>query len=142
MDIDWIQGDKFIGVADFSYAPSKGARDDYNKLRNTLKEIRGIIYTHTMYIPDLFELIRKFPTTLTEYELSDGRVNVKHIDGRLFLKMTKNKYDSTGFWEKAVGLIVMVAGAYLILVGFFPVIIIGLCIYLSTAGEITVAFII
>ena len=45
--------------------------------------------------------------------------------------MTKNKYYSTGFWEKVVGLIVMVAGAYLILVGFFPVIIIGLCIYLK-----------
>jgi spermidine synthase len=43
--------------------------------------------------PLLLELIRKFPTPLTEEELTDRRVEVKHIDGRLFLKMTQNKYD-------------------------------------------------
>ena len=59
MEIDWIQGDKFIDIVDFSYAPSKKARDDYNNLKNTLREVRGIIYTHTMYIPGLFNLIKK-----------------------------------------------------------------------------------
>ena len=43
--------------------------------------------------PLLIELIRKFPTPLTEKELGDSRVRVKHIDGRRFLRMTENKYD-------------------------------------------------
>ena len=43
--------------------------------------------------PLVLELIRKFPTILTEDELNDARVKVRYIDGRLFLKMTENKYD-------------------------------------------------
>ena len=43
--------------------------------------------------PLLLDLLRKFPTPLTESELNDRRVTIKHIDGRLFLRTTKNKYD-------------------------------------------------
>ena len=43
--------------------------------------------------PLLLDLLRKFPTALTESELNDARVNIKHIDGRLFLKTTRNRYD-------------------------------------------------
>ncbi len=43
--------------------------------------------------PLLIDLIRKFPTPLTESELNDGRVRIKHVDGRLFLKLTPEKYD-------------------------------------------------
>lgn len=43
--------------------------------------------------PLLIRLIRKFPTSLTENELNDPRVKTRYIDGRLFLKMTKDKYD-------------------------------------------------
>jgi spermidine synthase len=43
--------------------------------------------------PLLLELIRKFPTPLTESELHDDRVSVKLIDGRLLLKTTPEKYD-------------------------------------------------
>lgn len=43
--------------------------------------------------PLVLELIRKFSTPLTERELTDGRVKVMHVDGRLFLKMTRNRYD-------------------------------------------------
>lgn len=43
--------------------------------------------------PLLLNLIRKFPTPLTENELTNRKVQVKYIDGRLFLKMTPNKYD-------------------------------------------------
>jgi spermidine synthase len=43
--------------------------------------------------PLMLELLRKFPTPLTESELNDSRVKIKHIDGRLFLKTTRNKYD-------------------------------------------------
>jgi spermidine synthase len=43
--------------------------------------------------PLMLDLLRKFPSSLTESELNDGRVKIKHIDGRLFLKTTRNKYD-------------------------------------------------
>lgn len=41
----------------------------------------------------LIDLLRKFPTPLTESELNDKRVKIKHIDGRLLLKTTRSKYD-------------------------------------------------
>jgi spermidine synthase len=43
--------------------------------------------------PLLLDLIRKFPTPLTESELNDSRVTITHIDGLLFLKTTRNTYD-------------------------------------------------
>jgi spermidine synthase len=43
--------------------------------------------------PLIIDLIRKFPTPLTESELNDRRVIIKHMDGRLLLKTTRNKYD-------------------------------------------------
>ena len=43
--------------------------------------------------PLLLELLRKFSTPLTESELNDRRVTIKHVDGRLLLKQTKNQYD-------------------------------------------------
>ena len=59
--IDWITGEKFVGVADLVYYP-KGVKD-CTPLINTycpcaLKE-RNIIYTHTLYVRQLFEEIRK-----------------------------------------------------------------------------------
>ena len=43
--------------------------------------------------PLLLDLLRKFPTPLTESELNDSRVKITHVDGLLFLKTTQNKYD-------------------------------------------------
>jgi spermidine synthase len=43
--------------------------------------------------PLILDLLRKFPTSLTESELNDRRVQIKHVDGRLLLKTTRNKYD-------------------------------------------------
>jgi spermidine synthase len=43
--------------------------------------------------PLIIELIEKFPTPLTESELKDNRVIIRHMDGRLLLKTTRNKYD-------------------------------------------------
>jgi spermidine synthase len=43
--------------------------------------------------PLIIDLIRKFPTPLTESELNDSRVKIKHVDGGLLLKRTQNKYD-------------------------------------------------
>jgi spermidine synthase len=43
--------------------------------------------------PLLLDLIRKFSTPLTESELNDRRVDIKHVDGRLLLNRTEKKYD-------------------------------------------------
>ena len=43
--------------------------------------------------PLLLDLLRKFPTPLTESELNDARVRIRHIDGRLLLRTTRNRYD-------------------------------------------------
>ena len=57
--VDWIQGNKFMEMADFCFTPTKRANDDYNKLKNTMVEPEGIIYTHTMYVHELFDIIKK-----------------------------------------------------------------------------------
>lgn len=41
----------------------------------------------------IIDLIRMFPTHLTEAELNNSRVKIEHIDGQLLLKTTRNKYD-------------------------------------------------
>ncbi|MEJ5197647.1 MAG: spermine synthase [Anaerolineae bacterium] len=43
--------------------------------------------------PLLIDLLRKFHTPLTEAELTDPRVTIRHVDGRLLLKTTPNRYD-------------------------------------------------
>lgn len=43
--------------------------------------------------PLLLSLLRKFSTPLTEAELTDARVNLAQVDGRLWLKRTPNRYD-------------------------------------------------
>jgi hypothetical protein len=58
--MDFIVGEKFYGVADFIYSIDNV--NDYNKLINTfdinkLKDI-NIVYLHTMYKDNFFELIK------------------------------------------------------------------------------------
>jgi spermidine synthase len=43
--------------------------------------------------PLLLDLLRKFPTPLTESELTDRRVEIRHVDGRLLLQQTEKTYD-------------------------------------------------
>jgi spermidine synthase len=43
--------------------------------------------------PLLLDLFRRFPTPLTESELNDARVEIRHIDGRLLATATGNTYD-------------------------------------------------
>ncbi|MCK4437022.1 fused MFS/spermidine synthase [bacterium] len=43
--------------------------------------------------PLLLRVVKKFPTPLTQVELTDPRVNIKYTDGRLFIKRTPHKYD-------------------------------------------------
>jgi spermidine synthase len=53
--------------------------------------IESIDYTELD--PLLLDLLRTFSTPLTEAELNDGRVEIHHIDGRLFLQTTQDTYD-------------------------------------------------
>jgi mannosyltransferase OCH1-like enzyme len=62
---DWIQGDKFVKIADFVYAPYKKASDDYAKYPNTfdpsrLKDI-NLVYTNTMYLARLLRILSNLP---------------------------------------------------------------------------------
>ena len=62
-------------------------------INEVLKHPSGELVEYAELDPLILELLRKCPTPLTEDELTDSRVKIKHIDGRLFLKMTENKYD-------------------------------------------------
>lgn len=59
---DFIQGDKFIGLADWTYAPVIRSRSDYDNLPSTLNlsllKEKDIVYTHTIYVNKLFNLIQ------------------------------------------------------------------------------------
>lgn len=43
--------------------------------------------------PTLLELIQKYPTELTEKELKNEKVKIHYLDGRFFIRQTKEKYD-------------------------------------------------
>ncbi len=43
--------------------------------------------------PMMPEVVKEFPTALTERELGDPRVNVQYMDGRFFLNRTSQMYD-------------------------------------------------
>lgn len=50
--------------------------------------------TYAELDPLILDLMRTFSTPLTEAELNDRRVEVKHVDGRLLLRTEENKYDA------------------------------------------------
>ncbi|MBM3135477.1 MAG: spermine synthase, partial [Chloroflexi bacterium] len=62
-------------------------------INESLKHSTIEIIEYTELDPLLIELFSKFPTPLTESELKDRRVRIEHIDGRLLLKTTPDKYD-------------------------------------------------
>jgi len=43
--------------------------------------------------PLLLKLVQKFPTPLTQSELSDRRVKIHYMDGRLFVQRTEERFD-------------------------------------------------
>ena len=97
--MDWIQGEKFWTLVDCIYSPKDKPypRDDYNKLENTfnLSQLKDstVIYTHTMHVKMLFDIIqhlsKKFIiiTHSCDYSIEDygvirpdGHGNVEKID--------------------------------------------------------------
>lgn len=88
--MDWIQGDKFRQLADFSYSPRNKLRDDYDNLANTfnlslLKDC-NLIYTHTMYVEMLFNIIKylgkKFVVMTHSCDISIEEYGIKKPNGR------------------------------------------------------------
>jgi len=66
---DFIFGEQFYNVADFIYTPNiKPVFDDYNPVMNTfdikLLKVNSIIYTHTLYIRELFDEIKDLSAKL------------------------------------------------------------------------------
>jgi mannosyltransferase OCH1-like enzyme len=62
---DWIQGFKFVKMADFVYSPNVKADDDYAKYPNTfdpaqLKDV-NIVSTCTMYLARLIRILNHLP---------------------------------------------------------------------------------
>lgn len=59
---NYIQGERFIGVADFIYTPRYKSPDDYLQLQNTFIPINlksvNIVYTHTYYVKQLFAILK------------------------------------------------------------------------------------
>jgi len=59
--MSYIQGDKFVLLGETTYSPGKRLPDDYDRLPNTfdlsLVKDLNIVYTHTIYVKQLFELI-------------------------------------------------------------------------------------
>lgn len=43
--------------------------------------------------PSLIRLIQKYSTELTQKELTDERVKIRHLDGRWFVRISEKKYD-------------------------------------------------
>ena len=43
--------------------------------------------------PLILKTVKSFPTNLTEFELNNPKVTTEHIDGRMFLKKSSDKYD-------------------------------------------------
>ena len=65
--MDFITGEKFETIADFTYAPEHSLPEDYGKLSNTLNMFDlknvNVVYTHTFYVQQLFKLIEKSDKT-------------------------------------------------------------------------------
>jgi hypothetical protein len=84
MTTDFIQGDKFKWMATYVYAPHEKSKDDYDHLENTfhVKDLKDgdIIYTHTMYVKNLFRLLNPLSGSVTVItHNSDNAVEYIHI---------------------------------------------------------------
>ncbi len=61
-----------------------------------IREILKYLVKRVDYVeldPILLKLLQKFPTSLTQFELSDNRVHIHYTDARLFLQRTEDRFD-------------------------------------------------
>lgn len=91
--MDFIQGEKFFDVGDFTYAPNAKLPDDYYNLKNTVEwnllKDRNIIYTHTMYVKSLFDIISLLDkefiiiTHNSDYGVGKKGILISNGDGKI-----------------------------------------------------------
>jgi hypothetical protein len=97
MSWDWLQGDRFKEIADFTYSPENKLPDDYDNLLNTfdltLLNVCNIIYTHMGYVKQLFDVIReldkKFIIITHSCDCSVESYGIRRPDGT---RKTQNIY--------------------------------------------------
>ena len=90
IDMDWIQGNKFMEMADFTFSPPSKFMDDYYDLPNTLDENklkeRNIVFTTPFYAKSLMENIEQVDNEfIVVTHNGDNEVNdsgVGYMDGR------------------------------------------------------------
>ena len=62
---DWVQGDKFVGIADMVYAPKNKVKDDYAKYPNTFDPTKlkpvNYVYTNVMYLGRFLRILSELP---------------------------------------------------------------------------------
>ena len=67
--MDWIQGDKFKEIADWTYSPKEKRGDDYDNLPNTFDQSKirngDIIYSHTGYAQKLLDVVSRLDKQVT-----------------------------------------------------------------------------
>ena len=95
--MDWIQGEKFKGIVDFTYSPEHKLPDDYDNLPNTfdlaLLKDKNIVYTHIGYVKQLFDVIegidKKFIVVTHSCDCSIETYGIRRPDGA---RKTQNVY--------------------------------------------------
>jgi hypothetical protein len=98
--MDWIQGNKFAEIADFTFSPPVKFMDDYYNLPNTLDKNklkdRNVIFTTPFYAKALFNVIEDLPQDfIVITHNGDNEVNdwgVGYMDG-------KGNYINTDYFD-------------------------------------------
>ncbi len=88
--MDWIQGNRFAGIADFTFSPEEKFMDDYYNLPNTLRVDRlreiNIVFTTPFYAKALFDTIQGLPCQfIVITHNGDNKIDddgVGYMDGR------------------------------------------------------------
>jgi hypothetical protein len=89
---DWIQGEKFKDLADYTYSPKIKSPDDYDNLPSTIEwtslKDGVIIYTHISYAKQLLGILKNFDKKFTlithscDSSIGDGKI-VKTVNGKV-----------------------------------------------------------
>ena len=89
---DWIQGERFMDLADYTYSPKVKECDDYDNLPNTVDwtklENNIVIYTHIAYAKQLLDIMSAFDkkfvliTHSCDRSIDKGKI-IKTINGKV-----------------------------------------------------------
>jgi len=78
--MNFITGDKFKGIADYTFSSKDKIVDDYDSLVNTLNmttvKRNAVVYTHTGYVKELFALLKEYPSKYVHVVSHNSDINV------------------------------------------------------------------